>query len=60
MASRYKIVNDNVHGYIRLHPICVKIMDTPEFQKLRNLKQLGVVYFVYPGASHNRFEHSLG
>ncbi|XP_052817340.1 deoxynucleoside triphosphate triphosphohydrolase SAMHD1-like isoform X2 [Mya arenaria] len=59
-TSQHKIVNDPIHGYIKLHPLCVKIIDTLEFQRLRFIKQLGNGYFVYPGASHNRFEHSLG
>ncbi|XP_053408077.1 deoxynucleoside triphosphate triphosphohydrolase SAMHD1-like [Mercenaria mercenaria] len=55
-----KVFNDPIHGHIELHPLCVKIVDTPYFQRLRNIKQLGTCYLVYPGASHNRFEHSLG
>ncbi|XP_052230666.1 deoxynucleoside triphosphate triphosphohydrolase SAMHD1-like isoform X2 [Dreissena polymorpha] len=55
-----KVFNDPIHGHIELHPLCVKIIDTPQFQRLRFIKQLGVSYFVYPGASHNRFEHSIG
>ncbi|WAR11805.1 SAMH1-like protein, partial [Mya arenaria] len=54
------VFNDPIHGHIELHPLCVKILDTPEFQRLRFIKQLGTCYFVYPGASHNRFENSLG
>ncbi|KAK3539174.1 hypothetical protein QTP86_027607 [Hemibagrus guttatus] len=54
------IFNDSVHGHIKMHPLLVKIIDTPEFQRLRNIKQLGGGYFVFPGASHNRFEHSIG
>ncbi|XP_062566994.1 deoxynucleoside triphosphate triphosphohydrolase SAMHD1-like [Saccostrea cucullata] len=55
-----KIVNDPIHGHFEIHPLCVKIIDTQQFQRLRYLKQLGAKYYVYPGASHNRFEHSLG
>uniref|UniRef100_A0A672LDA9 HD/PDEase domain-containing protein n=1 Tax=Sinocyclocheilus grahami TaxID=75366 RepID=A0A672LDA9_SINGR len=54
------VVNDSVHGHIELHPLLVKIIDTPQFQRLRNIKQLGAGYWVFPGASHNRFEHSIG
>ncbi|XP_026188986.1 deoxynucleoside triphosphate triphosphohydrolase SAMHD1-like [Mastacembelus armatus] len=55
-----KVFNDPIHGHIELHPLLIKIIDTPQFQRMRNIKQLGGAYFVYPGASHNRFEHSLG
>nr|XP_034318699.1 deoxynucleoside triphosphate triphosphohydrolase SAMHD1 isoform X5 [Crassostrea gigas] len=55
-----KIFNDPIHGHIEINPMCVKIIDTPQFQRLRSIKQLGGTYFVYPGASHNRFEHSIG
>ncbi|XP_077992968.1 deoxynucleoside triphosphate triphosphohydrolase SAMHD1-like [Glandiceps talaboti] len=55
-----KVFNDPIHGHIELHPILVKIIDTLEFQRLRNLKQLGALCYVYPGACHSRFEHSIG
>ncbi|KAL1281481.1 hypothetical protein QQF64_000284, partial [Cirrhinus molitorella] len=54
------IFNDPIHGHMELHPLLVKIIDTPQFQRLRHIKQLGGTYLVYPGASHNRFEHSIG
>ena len=57
---RGKVLNDPVHGHFRLRPECVAVIDTPEFQRLRDIKQLGSSYYVFPGASHNRFEHSLG
>ncbi|KAL1463276.1 hypothetical protein WDU94_015042 [Cyamophila willieti] len=56
----YKFFNDSVHGHMKFHPVCVAIIDTPQFQRLRNIKQLSTSYLVYPGACHNRFEHSLG
>ncbi|XP_024415406.1 deoxynucleoside triphosphate triphosphohydrolase SAMHD1 [Desmodus rotundus] len=55
-----KVINDPIHGHFELHPLLVKIVDTPQFQRLRYIKQLGGTYYVFPGASHNRFEHSLG
>ena len=55
-----KVFNDPVHGHIDLPQICVDIIDTPQFQRLRDLKQMGVSYHVFPGATHNRFEHSIG
>ncbi|XP_070797748.1 deoxynucleoside triphosphate triphosphohydrolase SAMHD1 [Pituophis catenifer annectens] len=55
-----KVFNDPIHGHIEMHPLLVRIIDTPQFQRLRYIKQLGGTYYVFPGASHNRFEHSLG
>uniref|UniRef100_A0A8C0DCB5 Deoxynucleoside triphosphate triphosphohydrolase SAMHD1 n=1 Tax=Balaenoptera musculus TaxID=9771 RepID=A0A8C0DCB5_BALMU len=55
-----KVINDPIHGHIEFHPLLIRIIDTPQFQRLRYIKQLGGGYYVFPGASHNRFEHSLG
>eukprot|EP00117_Sycon_ciliatum_P003898 scpid93023/ scgid8498/ SAM domain and HD domain-containing protein 1; Dendritic cell-derived IFNG-induced protein; Monocyte protein 5 len=55
-----KVFNDPVHGHIELDSLLMRIIDTPQFQRLRDIKQLGGAYFVFPGASHNRFEHSIG
>ena len=51
---------DHIHGFINICSMGKRIIDTNEFQRLRNIKQLGCVYYVYLSASHNRFEHSLG
>lgn len=56
----WKVFNDAVHGHMAFHPLLVTVIDTPQFQRLRNLKQVGATYFVYPSACHNRFEHCLG
>lgn len=53
-------INDNIHGYVTMGPHVWSVVDTRHFQRLRHVKQLGVSYYVWPGASHNRFEHSLG
>ncbi|XP_034706607.1 deoxynucleoside triphosphate triphosphohydrolase SAMHD1 homolog [Vitis riparia] len=55
-----KHIHDNVHGNIYLDPLFLKFVDTEQFQRLRDLKQLGMAHMVYPGAVHSRFEHSLG
>jgi HD superfamily phosphohydrolase len=55
-----KIVMDPIQGLMKIDGIFATIVDTPQFQRLRDLKQLGSAYFIFPGASHNRFEHSLG
>lgn len=57
---RYKIVCDPIHGEIPLSRLEQRLIDTPSFQRLRNLKQLGLASLVYPNATHTRFAHSLG
>lgn len=55
-----KEINDPVWGTIHLAPAEVTVLDCPLLQRLRRIRQLGVVHLVYPGACHSRFEHSLG
>jgi hypothetical protein len=54
------VVRDPVHGDIELTREEIAVIDTPEFQRLRGIKQLGTAYLVFPGAMHTRFEHSIG
>ena len=58
--NKNKVIFDVIHGFIEVDDITLSIIDTPEFQRLRNIKQLGVVHYVFPSANHTRFEHSLG
>ena len=51
---------DRVYEHITLPPIIVAAIDTAPVQRLRELKQLGIVDYLYPGATHTRFEHSIG
>lgn len=51
---------DPVHGYIEVSELEKKIIDSPPFQRLRNIHQLATTYLVYHGAEHTRFGHSLG
>ncbi|HLE95862.1 MAG TPA: HD domain-containing protein, partial [Candidatus Thermoplasmatota archaeon] len=55
-----KRVRDPIHDYIPLDAAALAIVDRPEFQRLRRIRQLGTAALVYPGANHARFEHSLG
>ena len=55
-----KIINDTIHGQIDMSPTALQIIDTPEFQRLRSIKQLGACNYVFPTATHTRFEHSIG
>ncbi|MFT3737588.1 MAG: HD domain-containing protein [Breznakibacter sp.] len=59
--NKKKIVNDPVHGFISIPSEFVyDLMETDWFQRLRRIKQLGLTYLVYPGATHTRFQHALG
>ncbi len=53
-------IRDVIHGTITISPAETQILDSPFFQRLRNIKQLGFAENSYPGATHNRFIHSLG
>jgi len=60
LIKNYKKIYDNIHGYITISNIACKIIDSYEFQRLRYMRQLSTCYFVFPNASHSRFEHSIG
>lgn len=53
-------IRDPLWDTIRLDPVAVRIMDSAAFQRLRYIRQLGLAYLVYPGATHTRFDHALG
>ena len=54
------IIRDNVHGDIEISSKFERLINTREFQRLRRIKQLATAEQVFPGASHSRFEHSIG
>ncbi|QKQ99718.1 HD domain-containing protein [Metallosphaera tengchongensis] len=55
-----KRIFDEVYGTIELDDASVNLIDLPEFQRLRRIRQTSLAYIVYPGATHTRFSHSLG
>jgi HD superfamily phosphohydrolase len=55
-----KYIRDSVHGNLQLNDFEIKLVDTPQMQRLRRIKQLGFTSLIYPGANHSRFEHSIG
>lgn len=55
-----KKINCPLYGFILITPRMRSIIDTPEFKRLHDLRQLGLTYLIYPSANHTRFEHSLG
>lgn len=55
-----KVINDPIWGCVKFNSWEVSIIDTPLFQRLRDIYQVGLGVFTYPSARHSRFEHSLG
>jgi len=55
-----KDIRDAVHGDMEFDSFELDIINTPEFQRMRSIRQLGLAHLVYPAAQHSRFEHSLG
>jgi uncharacterized protein len=59
--NKRKIVNDPVYGFISIpFELVFDLIEHPYFQRLRRIRQLGLTYFVYPGANHTRFQHAMG
>ncbi len=56
-----KVLRDPIHNFIHVEdPIILDLINTPEFQRLRRVKQLGITSSVFHGAEHSRFGHSVG
>jgi HD superfamily phosphohydrolase len=61
IKNKKKIINDPVHGFIKIpSDLIYDLLEHPIFQRLRRIKQLGLTHYVYPGATHTRFQHTIG
>ncbi|TFH48338.1 MAG: HD domain-containing protein, partial [Bacteroidia bacterium] len=61
LTNKRKIINDPVYGFISIPgDLIFDLVSHPWFQRLRYIRQLGLTSYVYPGAVHTRFQHSLG
>ncbi len=59
--NKKKLFNDPVYGFVSIaYETVFDLIEHPYFQRLRNIKQLGLTHLVYPGALHTRFHHALG
>ena len=61
MTNKFKIINDPVHGFIKIpYEILFDAIEHPYFQRLRRISQTGLLNLIFPGATHTRFHHALG
>ena len=60
MKKKHLDIIDPIHDFVRVYENELKIIATPNFQRLRRIRQLSGAHLIYPGAQHTRFEHSLG
>ncbi len=61
MPSRFTLFNDPVHGFVSVPKgLVLGLVESPEVQRLRRIRQLGLGFLVFPGAVHTRFEHGIG
>lgn len=61
MTNKRKIINDPVFGFLSIpNDLIYDVLQHPYVQRLNRIRQLGLSYLVYPGATHSRFGHSLG
>jgi HD superfamily phosphohydrolase len=60
LAAANRVIMDAIHGLTHVDPRFWRVVDTPEVQRLRWIRQTGLAYLVYPGAEHSRFAHAIG
>src|SRR4051812_18514145 len=60
MTKIFHEIRDPIHVFVHLDTHDRKVIDSRPFQRLRHINQLALTYLIYPGATHKRFEHSLG
>lgn len=60
MRHQARIIRDPIHGDVLIGTLQMAVIDTPVFQRLRYIRQNGLLHFVFPGAVHTRFSHSIG
>ncbi|PJB52953.1 MAG: phosphohydrolase, partial [Bdellovibrio sp. CG_4_9_14_3_um_filter_39_7] len=60
ISNKNRVIYDPIYGFIKLTPVEWEIIHSPFYQRLRWIKQLGFTCYVFPGAEHSRFGHSIG